>query len=258
MTLGSQQYYQSAEFTGIEIQAQLVDWDTLVIGKPVAQINSLKVSEPKTNSSKGLLDWLEQQNVSLISCRLGIDSLVESMWLEDLGFRFVEMILHPSLEMHNTINTSDNEIAALPVRDEELDSIAEIARNAFQNERFHVDHRIDSEVANQRYANWVINAHNDPSQKLIKLVKQGVTIGFFIYAEQAQKIDWLLTAIAPHMQGKGLGFKAWQRMLAFHQQAGFNHVITSITVKNVAVMNLYRKLGFSFSEPEMTFHWLRS
>jgi RimJ/RimL family protein N-acetyltransferase len=243
--------------TGVAINAELVEWDTLAFGKAVARINLLNVNEPKPNAAIGFFEWLNEQNVSIVSCRLAIDNLVESMWLENLGFRFVEMILHPTLSLPPSIHRDNDEISVAEVTDNELHVIADIARNAFHNERFHADHRLDSSAAGLRYANWVVNSHTDSRQKLVKLVRRNQVIGFFIYTENGREIDWLLTAIAPAIQGQGLGYQAWRRMLAFHQQQGFSQITTSITVKNVAVMNLYRKLDFVFSEPQMTFHLVR-
>ena len=67
---------------------------------------------------------------------------------------------------------------------------------------------------------------------------------------------WHLNAVAPEMQGQGLGKRAWLTMLALAQQDGNARVRSSIVVRNTRVMNLYAGLGFRFEAPSMTLHWV--
>ncbi|MBK8535842.1 MAG: hypothetical protein IPL59_12375 [Candidatus Competibacteraceae bacterium] len=46
-------------------------------------------------------------------------------------------------------------------------------------------------------------------------------------------------------------------MLRYHQERGQDVVMTTISARNVSVLNLYTKLNFRFLPPEMTFHWVR-
>jgi ribosomal protein S18 acetylase RimI-like enzyme len=70
-------------------------------------------------------------------------------------------------------------------------------------------------------------------------------------------VYWHLTAVAPEWQGQGIGMSLWQTMLRRHAAEGATSVRTTISGHNAPAMNLYSRLGFSFSAPQMTFHWLR-
>jgi RimJ/RimL family protein N-acetyltransferase len=46
-------------------------------------------------------------------------------------------------------------------------------------------------------------------------------------------------------------------MLVQAKRAGAKRVRTSVVARNNRVLNLYARLGFRFSQPKMTFHWVR-
>jgi RimJ/RimL family protein N-acetyltransferase len=66
---------------------------------------------------------------------------------------------------------------------------------------------------------------------------------------------WSLVGLAPGLAGKGLGLRVWNAVLAFHHREGVHEVSTSISSHNVAVHNLYVRLGFRFPAPTITLHW---
>jgi RimJ/RimL family protein N-acetyltransferase len=68
---------------------------------------------------------------------------------------------------------------------------------------------------------------------------------------------WHLNAVAPGVQGKGYGLRAWLTMLRHARDSGARRVRTSIAARNHRALNLYARLGFRFSPPLMTFHWVR-
>ena len=202
---------------------------------------------------------LAQEGVAMLSCRLSQDSMVESMMLESVEFKFIEMVLHPFLsrlsEKTFLVNRS---ILIEEAKREELEKLSKIAEVAFINDRFSVDLRLPPKSSSSRYKNWVLSCENHPSQKIFKFTKKDKTLGFFIIEEnfELRKAYWHLTAIAPEFQGQGLGNECWNLMLEFHKSRNINKVSTTISARNTPVLNLYSKLNFRFQNPETSFHWI--
>jgi RimJ/RimL family protein N-acetyltransferase len=46
-------------------------------------------------------------------------------------------------------------------------------------------------------------------------------------------------------------------VMMLNKRQGARSIRTTISARNTAVMNLYARLGFRFSAPDMTFHWVR-
>jgi RimJ/RimL family protein N-acetyltransferase len=243
------------------LEARLVSWDSEVFGIPVAQIEKLAITSSFTNTEAFLEfeAWVERNAIGIVSCRLDHTKLRESMFLENRGFRFVEMVLHPTLDRLGARSFPGDSPLIAPAEKVDLPELRVIAETAFSHERYHVDPRLNSRLANLRYGNWLESSFHHPRQVLLKISATDQLVGFFIVETLADaSAYWHLTAIAPALQGQGYGLRAWQAMLARHKNEGITSVSTTISARNTAVLNLYAKLGFRFLPPEMTFHWIRS
>lgn len=198
--------------------------------------------------------------VGLVSCRLPHDRLDLSFFLEDHGFRFIEMLYQPEKDLTSGWRRPEA-IAPLLVKqasEEDLPEIIDLAGRAFANERFHMDPRLGATLGNERYRNWVRNSLDHPTQRPYVLEDEQGLVSFFV----TEMLDdgtlyWHLNAVDPRHQGKGYGRRAWITMLQQAFEAGAIRVRTSIVARNHRVLNLYANLGFRFPPPLMTFHWVR-
>ncbi len=245
----------------LRISAQEAPWDTTVFGAPVVQIQDVEL----LNRNGALADytefkdWLDIEEVGMVSCRLAHGRLQESMFLEANGFRFVEMVLHPRLGQLQELSFPTDELRIAPAVEEDLGALQEIAERAFTHERFHADPRIDSRLGNQRYGRWVRNSLHHSAQHLLKVLDGEHLVALFMVETMADlTVYWHLTAIAPHYQGRGYGRRVWRAMLRRHRAEGCDAVTTTISARNTPVLNLYAQLSFRFLPPEMTFHWVRA
>jgi len=241
------------------LKAALVSWDTEIFGYPVAQIEHFKIldSVQFAFDYKEFESWRDINLCKLVSCRLAHDQLYESIFLEKKGFRFIESVLHPKFEKLLGLNISNQGLQIMPATENDLLGIQRIASTAFSCERFHVDPRLDPELGNMRYTRWVSNTLTHPRQRLLKILDNEVLVAFFIVEViGVGHVYWHLTAVSPDHQGKGYGRRAWLAMLRHHQSEGYLAVSTTISVRNIPVLNLYSSLNFSFLPPEMTFHWM--
>lgn len=248
------------ETEGLVLRASLVPWDSAILKYPVAQIEEIRILDSRQSD----LDyttfeaWRDTNGCHFVSCRLDHSLLSESMFLEKKDFRFVEMVLHPMIEGLAQLNIPDQGLAVSGVGKDDLPAIRKIAETCFTYERFHLDPRVGSHIGNMRYGQWVTNTFEHPRQRLLKICDKDLLIGFFIVESVGEgDVYWHLTAISPRYQGKGYGRRAWLAMLRYHQEDGKNSISTTISARNMPIMNLYSSLSFRFMSPQMTFHWLR-
>lgn len=238
-----------------------VPWDTAVFGSPVLQIDEIKIrGQGACSDIRGFENSCEGLGVRLISCRLPYESLRESIFLEDIGFRFIEMLYQPELKFSDSFSSMhDCHLTAAPAVAKDLPLILDIAGVAFRNERFQIDPRLPSSLGDKRYQNWVMASFSHPRQRLFILREGEVIVSFFITEILADgTCYWHLNAIAPEFQGRGYGRRAWLTMMAQASKEGATGVRSSFVARNYRVLNLYAKLGFRFPPPLMTFHWVRS
>lgn len=244
---------------GLELEYFLVPWDTEAFGFPVAQIQRLVLRDPEAHEDFEVFQaWLDQSNVRLVSCRLGHDQLLASMFLEERGFRFIEMVHHPELDIVQDTSYPNEGINVLPADAADQSAIEEIAGSAFKHGRFHQDWRLPRGLGEKRYQFWVRNSMRGGGQQVLKLISEERIMGFFIVELLPELCCyWHLTAIAPAFQGQGLGKHAWRAVVSYCRDWGARSIRTRITASNIPVLNLYARLGFRFVESEITLHWWR-
>jgi ribosomal protein S18 acetylase RimI-like enzyme len=253
-------YQTRVEKDGAAIEYSLVPWDSDIFGFPVAQIGRIELDDG-ADGERVLHEfdaWCTDQKVRLASCRLDHLQLRESMALEAIGFRFVEMVYVPRFESFESIAAPRHAIQVAEATPDDLPSIEEVAQSAFTTGRFLLDWRLPPELSKRRYATWVRNSFDGPEQSVLKAEVDGALVGFFIVEQRPDRsVYWHLTAISPEWQGKGLGTSLWRTMLIRHKTEGATFVETTISGHNAPVINLYARLGFTFASAQMTFHWLR-
>lgn len=248
------------EGAGAVIECSLVPWDTDIFGFPVAQIDRIELGEDADPAA--VLDafegWCADHAVRLVSCRLDHARLRESMALEVTGFRFVETVYGPRFDRFDAVGTPRHAVRLDEATEADLAGIEAIAYSAFSTGRFVLDERLDPELSRRRYATWVRTSFASDRQTVLKAVVDGELAGFLVVERRPDSsVYWHLTAIAPGWQGKGVGTSVWQTALLRHGADGATAVETTISGHNLAAINLYARLGFSFASAQMTFHRLR-
>jgi RimJ/RimL family protein N-acetyltransferase len=236
----------------------LVPWDTEITGWPVAEISRFEIVDlaiAKNHYSK-FSDWCESQSIELCSCRINHDRLIESNFLQENGFRFIELNYRPELLMLQKLLFSSDPIKIEVALHADQDELAQMAGKIFQHGRFHQDPSIGSEIGNKRYETWLRNSFSNPTQSVYKCLIDEQIVAFFVVEYSKNKhVHWSLIGLAPGHEGRGIGTRVWQAMMQFHKNEGMASIGTSISSHNIAVLNLYVKLGFRFPLPQASFHW---
>lgn len=235
-------------------------WDQVVCGFPVLQITAMKIRGPSAAEDFRIFEHARDHvGAGLVSCRLPHQCLPESMLLEECGFRFIEMVYRPELELSKLApENRDEGLLVSRARDSDMPTLLEITGSAFRNERFRMDPRLNPAASDLRYQNWVASSQRHATQQLHVVRDAAKIVAFFVTESLDDGICyWHLNALAPDAQGQGYGRRVWLCMLDQARKAGAQRVCSSIVARNVRVLGLYARLGFQFAPPTMTFHWVR-
>lgn len=248
------------ETPALHLRWTRVSWDEAVCAFPVIQIDQIEVRAPGAHADMRTFEReRERLGARLVSCRLPHDRLSESMFLEECGFRFIEMLYAPQMDLRAfDAHLPRSDLTVAPAVEADMPALLRIAGSAFQNERFKMDWRLDRSVSDRRFQNWVATAPAHRTQELYSISDDGCLIAFFIVeALDDGTVYWHLNAVAPEVQGQGYGRRVWLCMLQHAKEIGAERVRTSVVARNTRVLSLYARLGFTLPPPAMTFHWVK-
>ncbi len=237
---------------------EIIPWDSDLFGFNIAEIiNPYCPNNQDFDVFMREIDsWCAKENIKMLGVRVSQSSVVEINSFENNGFNFIELNFKPyiNLDISPDYNlTRDYRFVEASAID--LEFISMVAGGIYSHGRYHQDPNVDNDTANQRYSNWVKNISNFTNQKLYKCINSENDItAFFLINHDKESCFLSLVGILPGFQGKGLSVVIWKEMLMFFKSLGFSSVATSISSHNLAVMNLYVKLGFRFPEPLVTLH----
>ena len=249
---------ESIRTPALELDYYLVPWDTQILGVPVAQIAELRVLDaaPAARDYESFAQWCTSQRIALCACRVAASRLVECMFLEERGFRFIELNYLPRLDGLQALQIADQGVHIEQAAASDQNLLADMAAQVFRHGRLHQDPRIDPALGDRRYRTWMTNAFSHPRQTVLKCLIDGAIVGFFVVEYPAPNhCFWSLIGLAPGLAGRGLGKRVWWAVLRKLQGDGIDVVSTSISSHNIAVFNLYVALGFRFPEPAITLQW---
>lgn len=123
-----------------------------------------------------------------------------------------------------------------------------ICHGAFAHGRFHRDYALPRAGADLRYDNWLRQLL--AAGTVYGLYRDGVLSGFIA----CHGAMLALHAVAPECRGQGLAKYWWHQAAEALFLAGQAEVRSSISAANLAVLNLYASLGFSFHHPQDIYH----
>jgi hypothetical protein len=201
--------------------------------------------------------WVGQNKIEVCSCVVPAQCRFWNHYLNEAGFRFVDLGLRVSLSNLTRVQLPEARFTLREAQPEDWDLVEAIASESFQHGRYHADPLFPTRLADLRYRDWVRRAFNEKNgiDHVYVLGEVGAVEGFYHVTVEGSVSDLRLAAVAPALKGTMAGFDLYVSMLHKLKSLGVRRVITNISATNTAVLNVYSMLGFRFSEPETIYHW---
>jgi len=254
--------------SNLELSATLVESDSKLFGIPVYSIDVCRLLGDIHQAKKEARELLSPtpragEDISAIyTARISGDNLLGGEFLQESGFRFRELSLHPRLEVPIGFRSI---VAVTPSREQKIviepailsEEILNIASSCFRVSRFHQEPAISNRLADLRFRNWLQQAIEEPrNQNVVQLKNsENQVIGFFVrHTLENAEVNWQLTGISSQFQSRGIGKSVWASMVDFEVQSGTRSISSTISAENFPVVGLYPKYGFKFVRSSKVYH----
>ncbi|WP_190346225.1 GNAT family N-acetyltransferase [Sphaerospermopsis sp. FACHB-1194] len=217
-------------------------WDSRAFG-----IKTFEIPYISENDLRNTLEKIKKQK-SEGHYTIKINPLAPKKTLHEFGFYYCDTLIEPYCTSERLLTYQREGIDICEPLN--IEDISEIVYGAFTYDRFHRDFNINQNLADLRYDLWLRDLWQ--SKKVFSLMFYGSVVGFWAYSDN--KI--LLHALSKEYRGKGLSKYFWSVACKRLLEKGYQELTSSISISNVAVLNLYLSLGFKFRNSVDIYHLL--
>lgn len=213
-------------------------WDQAAFGCPAWELTAYSA------------DALRQADATPGHQTIKVDPLADKRALHEHGFYYADTLLETCATPAQLRALPAPRDPAVLTRARQFDpgQVLAICHGAFAHGRFHRDFQIDPQAAHRRYDNWL--GQLIAAGQVDALLADGELAGFIGHHGHSL----VLHAVAPRYRGRGLAKYWWRLTIDALFAAGHPQVSSSISATNLAVLNLYASLGFSFRHPQDVYH----
>lgn len=177
-----------------------------------------------------------------------VDPLADKRLLHEHGFYYCDTLIEPYCTAER-LKRADHPDATIS-RQAGWDALLAICHGAFAHGRFHRDFNLDKTRADLRYDNWLRQLYE--KNTVYGLYWHDELAGFIAYVDNSL----LLHALAESQRGQGRAKYWWSAVSGELLAAGHPEVKSSISAANLAAVNLYAALGYSFRHALDVYHRL--
>jgi len=213
-----------------------IPWDTTAFG-----VRAYEIAAPNPEALEIAMQLSGHYTVR-------VDPLISKRWLHDYGFYYCDTLIEPYCAAGRFVPFDDMDVSVS--HSLTLEPLLEICHGAFSHGRFHRDFNLSRAQADQRYDNWLVQLYG--AGKAHGLLYRGKLAGFI--AADGNRL--VLHALAESLRGRGLAKYLWTPLCKTLFEAGHAEVTSSVSASNLAVVNLYARLGFNFRNPVDIYHRL--
>lgn len=175
-----------------------------------------------------------------------VDPLADKGLLHEHGFYYCDTLIEPYCTAQKLKRAAHPDAT---ISDQtEWEALQSICHGAFAHGRFHRDFNLDKARADLRYDNWLHQLHQ--KQAVYGLYWREELTGFIAY----DKNSLVLHAVAESQRGKGRAKYWWSAVSSELLTKDHVEVKSSISAVNLAAVNLYATLGFSFRNAVDVYH----
>ena len=213
----------------------LVPWDTKAFNIDCYEVSSLE------------LHRVEELRKISGHFTLRVDPLTSVKQIQKFGFRYLDTLIVPACHQKTFKPYPNSEVSV--AKNLNLSEVSAIAANAFLHGRYHKDESIPHHLAEKRYQNWLSDLYQ---AGMVTGIEYQGRLAAFIATEDSRLI---LHAVHSELRGNGLAKYLWTPICEELFAKGHSTIESSISVANLAVVNLYARLGFRMRAAQDIYHF---
>lgn len=185
------------------------------------------------------------QGIEHVSAKVQVDHKSVLGLLLRAGFMLVDTQLEYRCDLSSCFLATACESPVIrSYRDEDVDSLAAIARTSFVIDRWHSDESLPDDLCDAYYDRWVRSCANGYAKDILVAEEDGTCVGFLTLRDDhgVGRID--LTAVQANHRGKGVYRSMVNEALRWAMECGFDGMLATTQIGNMGSRITWVKAGF--------------
>ena len=227
-----------------------LDWDSQFFQRRIARLERTSLTKPDLDSA---LEWCLGERIDCLYYLAPVADFKAIHLAEEADFHLVDIRMTLSLPSSN-LSTFPMDSKIHLARPDDVPSLREIARQAYQSTRFFNDPHFSRQACEQLYMTWIEKSCQGYAQAVLVADEDKGPVGFTTCHLDVDHGQIGLVGIHPGYHQRGWGRKLVCAALHWFS----NHLCHSVQVvtqgNNLPAQKLYAACGFSILSVECWYH----
>ena len=234
------------------LPVEYLNWDSDFFNRRIARVTSGSVS---SDEIERILTWAVDECIDCLYYLVSGQETNATCLAEEKGFHFVDLRVKFIKDLKKPERSFIPTWHIRRAHEEDLNTLKEMARNAFQLSRFHVDDHFNQEKADLLYEVWVENDLRTTGHDVWVIDAQGQLAAYTsVSVKQDGKAQIGLVGTQAAWRGRGLALELQRFICEELQNEGIEEVEVITQGRNIPAQNLYQRAGYLISSIDLWYH----
>ena len=234
------------------LPVEYLNWDSDFFNRRIARVTNGCVS---SDEIEGILSWAVEERIDCLYYLANGQETRATNLVEANGFHFVDLRVTFIKDLTKPERPFIPTWHIRRAREEDLSILKEMARNAFQLSRFHVDDHFDEEKADLMYEVWVENDLRTTGHDVWVIDAEGQLAAYTsISVKKDGKAQIGLVGTQAVWRGKGLALELQRFIGEDLRNEGIEEIEVVTQGRNIPAQNLYQRAGYFTRSIDLWYH----
>ena len=236
--------------TPVPASCAFLPWDSEFFGVRIARLVSGKLTPDLLSEA---MRWCESEKIECLYFLAESGDRETVRLAEDARFRFVDIRVKLTRELDSAPPVQRAGSVRL-FMGPDLPALKTIARVGHRASRFFSDPRFGADAGERLFDVWIERSCRNPASTVLVAESEGTASGYCaIHVEDGEGVIGLI-AVAPRMQGRGLGRDLIAAASTHFQQQGIQKISVVTQGRNIQGQKLYQRCGFITESVMLWYH----
>jgi dTDP-4-amino-4,6-dideoxy-D-galactose acyltransferase len=235
-----------------KLPVKYLNWDSDFFNRRIARVTSGCL---RSDEIAPILAWAVEERIDCLYYLADGQETQSTRLVETNGFHLVDLRVTFIKDLTKPERPFIPSWHIRRADEKDLRTLKEMARNAFQLSRFHVDDHFDQAKADLMYEVWVENDLRTSGHDVWVIDAEGQLAAYSsVSVKQDGKAQIGLVGTQAAWRGKGLALELQRFICEELQNEGIEEVEVVTQGRNLPAQNLYQRAGYLISSIDLWYH----